>query len=116
MQPQEVGNLPISDEHLKIITDAMFGTTTNTQIGTATHRFKGLDVKIAGKTGTAQPANDDDLPHSWFAGYWPVDQPEFAMVVLAENAGEGSTIAAPMFRQIVEYYYGLEITPLPELP
>jgi penicillin-binding protein 2 len=116
MYPKEVGRLPISNEHLKIITDAMLGTTTNAEIGTATHRFEGLNLKIAGKTGTAQPASDDDLPHSWFTGYWPANKPEYAMVVLVENAGEGSTVAAPMFRQIVETYYGLEVTPLPELP
>lgn len=116
MQPQAMGRLPISDEHLKIITDAMLGTTTNTEIGTATHRFTGLKLKIAGKTGTAQPGQDADLPHSWFVGYWPADNPEIAMIVLAENAGEGSTVAAPMFRQIIEHYYGLEITPLPEPP
>ncbi|TFG70875.1 MAG: penicillin-binding protein 2, partial [Anaerolineales bacterium] len=116
MQPQATGRLPISDEHLKIITDAMLGVTTNAEIGTATHRFQGLNLKIAGKTGTAETAQESDLPHSWFAGYWPAGNPEIAMVVLAENAGEGSTVAAPMFRQIIEHYYGLEITPLPEPP
>ncbi|MDF1515179.1 MAG: penicillin-binding protein 2 [Anaerolineae bacterium] len=116
MRPQAVGTLPISDAHLKIITDAMLGTTTNTKIGTATHRFQGLDLKIAGKTGSAEPAQAEALPHSWFTGFWPADNPEFAMVVLAENAGEGSTVAAPMFRQIIEHYYGLEITPLPDPP
>ncbi len=116
MQPQATGRLPISDEHLKIITDAMLGVTTNAEIGTATHRFQGLNLKIAGKTGTAETAQETDLPHSWFTGYWPADNPEIAMVVLAENAGEGSTVAAPMFRQIIEHYFGLAITPLPEPP
>jgi penicillin-binding protein 2 len=35
---------------------------------------------------------------------------------MVENAGEGSTVAAPMFRQIVEAYYGLPLTPLPDPP
>jgi hypothetical protein len=35
------------------------------------------------------------------------------MAIVVENAGEGSTVAAPMFRQIVEAYHNLPITPLP---
>jgi penicillin-binding protein 2 len=114
--PTVVGSLPVSAVHLAIIQEAMLGVTTNTQIGTAAHRFAGLDIPVAGKTGTAEPAQKDAVPHSWFAGYFPADNPEIAMVVLVENAGEGSTVAAPMFRQILEGYNGLPITPLPEPP
>ena len=64
----------------------------------------------------AEPAQKDAVSHSWFAGYFPADNPEIAMVVLVENAGEGSTVAAPMFRQILEGYNGLPITPLPTPP
>jgi len=110
--PQAAGRLPISQEHLTSIQEALYGVTT-ASFGTATHRFQGLGIPVAGKTGTAEPANKEDLPHAWFAGYFPADDPHIAMVVLVENAGEGSTIAAPMFRQIIERYYGLPITPLP---
>jgi penicillin-binding protein 2 len=111
-RPQAAGRLPISKEHLTTIQEALYGVTT-ASFGTTTHRFQGLGIPVAGKTGTAEPANKDDLPHAWFAGYFPADNPQIAMVVLVENAGEGSTVAAPMFRQIIEGYYGLPITPLP---
>ncbi len=114
--PTVVGSLPVSAAHLAIIQEAMLGVTTNTEIGTAWHRFVGLDIPVAGKTGTAEPAQKDAVPHSWFVGYFPADNPEIAMVVLVENAGEGSTVAAPMFRQILEGYNGLPITPLPTPP
>ena len=114
--PVVVASLPVSDQHLAIIQDAMLGVTTNPTIGTATHRFAGLDIPVAGKTGTAEPGNELAEPHSWFAGYFPADDPQIAMAVMLENAGEGSTVAAPMFRQVIEGYYGLEITPLPEPP
>ncbi len=113
-QPEAVGNVPVSAAQLAIIREAMLGVTTNVELGTATHRFTGLGIPVAGKTGTAETAQETDLPHSWFAGYYPADNPEIAMVVMLENAGEGSSVAAPMFRQIIEGYYGLPITPLPE--
>ncbi len=111
-QPQATGRLPISQVNLQIIQEALYGVTT-ASLGTATHRFQGLSIPVAGKTGTAEQSDKDALPHSWFAGYFPADDPQIAMVVLVENAGEGSTVAAPMFRQVLEGYYGLPITPLP---
>ena len=111
-QPQADGRLPISQANLTIIQEALYATTT-ASFGTATRRFRGLNIPVAGKTGTAEQPVKDALPHSWFAGYFPADNPQIAMVVLVENAGEGSTVAAPMFRQVIEGYYGLPITPLP---
>ncbi|MEJ5308527.1 MAG: penicillin-binding protein 2 [Anaerolineae bacterium] len=111
-QPQATGRLPISEANLQIIQEALHGVTT-ASVGTATHRFRGLNIPVAGKTGTAEQPDKEALPHSWFAGYFPADDPQIAMAVLVENAGEGSTVAAPMFRQVIEGYYGLPITPLP---
>ena len=111
-QPEATGNLPISPEHLQVIQEALAGVTTS-PIGTATHRFVGMSIPVAGKTGTAQAPGAESLPHSWFAAYAPADDPEIAVVVMVENAGEGSTVAAPMVRQVVEAYYGLPLTPLP---
>ncbi len=111
-QPKAIGQLPISKENLTIVQEAMLNTTTQS-FGTATHRFSGLGIPVAGKTGTAEAANKTDVPHSWFVGYFPADNPQIAMIVVVENAGEGSSVAAPMFRQIMEIYYGLPVTPLP---
>ncbi|MGC9396417.1 MAG: penicillin-binding protein 2 [Anaerolineae bacterium] len=111
-QVQATGRLPISQANLAIIQEALYGVTT-ASFGTATHRFQGLNIPVAGKTGTAEQSDEEALPHSWFAGYFPADDPQIAMAVLVENAGEGSTVAAPMFRQVLEGYYGLPITPLP---
>ena len=111
-QPQVVGTLPVSPAHLAAIQEALEGVTTKS-IGTAAHRFAGLSIPVAGKTGTAEVGGPDTIPHSWFAAYAPVNNPEIAIVVLVENAGEGSTVAAPLVRQVVEAYYGLRISPLP---
>ncbi|MGE5559297.1 MAG: peptidoglycan D,D-transpeptidase FtsI family protein [Bacillota bacterium] len=61
-----------------------------------------------GKTGTAQTGRKDgrgrEITHAWFAGFWPLNQPEIAMVVLVEEGKTGGASAAPLFRKIVEYY------------
>lgn len=122
-QPETVGQLPVSMESLEAIRQGMEGATQRAG-GTATHRFAGLTVPVAGKTGTAQAPGATSLPHSWFAGYAPSDchlradgaagcEEQIAMVVMIENAGEGSSVAAPLFRQVVEAYFGLPETPLP---
>ncbi|MCL4393261.1 MAG: penicillin-binding transpeptidase domain-containing protein, partial [Chloroflexi bacterium] len=58
------------------------------------------------KTGTAEVLKEGE-PHSWFAGYAPADSPKIAVVVFSEHGGEGSTTAAPIFREIVDKYFAL---------
>ncbi len=111
-EPEGVGTVPLSAAHLIAIQEALLGVTTMS-IGTAPHRFTGLSILVAGKTGTAESGGPETMPHSWFAAYAPAHDPEIAIVVIVEKVGEGSTFAAPMTRQVVEAYYGLPLTPLP---
>ena len=59
------------------------------------------ETPIAGKTGTAQNAHGDD--HAWFIGYAPVSAPRFAACALVEFGEHGSSVAAPLVRQMLEY-------------
>jgi penicillin-binding protein 2 len=71
--------------------------------GTAAHIFQGspLAALVAGKTGTAE-AGGGRNSHAWFAGYAPFDAPRAVVLVMLEHAGEGSAVAAPVARRILE--------------
>lgn len=103
--PEKRGVLPLSAANLQIIRAALKGVTTDKD-GTAKFVFDGLKIPCAGKTGTAQVPGKND-PHAWFAGYAPADDPELACVVMIENGGEGSKVAAPLFRKVIEKYYNV---------
>ncbi|MGH2535775.1 MAG: penicillin-binding transpeptidase domain-containing protein [Candidatus Promineifilaceae bacterium] len=116
------GQLPLSAENLAVIQESL-RAAANSPEGTATHRFVGLPVPVAGKTGTAETVIGE--PHAWFIGYAPAEPftrpdgtpaegPEIAVAVMVEFGGEGSAVAAPIFRRIVEAYYG--VTPLQPYP
>ena len=105
--PEEQGTLPITDETLEAIQTAMRGVVSS-RIGTARDALSGLAIPTYGKTGTAENPMGDS--HAWFTGYTDEnreDLPDIAVTVIAENAGEGSEIGAPIFRRIIEsYFYG----------
>lgn len=104
-QPEAQGTLPIKPENLEIIQEAMRWVVSYKR-GTAVKAFSGFGIPVYGKTGTAQ--NDyAGYPHAWFAGYTDTEtgKPDIAFAVIAEYAGEGSDIAAPIARRILEVYY-----------
>lgn len=119
---EPIAELPLTSEHLVAIREGLWGVANETTLGTAVEPLAQLAVPVAGKTGTSETGGE---PHAWFAGYAPampytsadgveVTEPEIAIVVLMENAGEGSEVAAPVFRRIVELYYGIQ--PLTSYP
>jgi penicillin-binding protein 2 len=107
--PEVRGVLPLKQENLKVIQDAMREVVENPR-GTAYFRLSTLDnlIPMAGKTGTVETGFTE--PHAWFAGYTLANRqgkPDIAIAVVVENKGEGSDWAAPIFRRIVEiYFYG----------
>lgn len=80
-----------------------------TKKGTAKTAFQDfpLDkIPVAGKTGTAEVRGKQG--YSWFACYAPVDDPEYIIVSMIEEAGSGGKSAAPIARELLEFIYEVE--------
>lgn len=107
MTPDPMGYTGISLEVLENVRSGLCAVTTE-PYGTATHIFRTSplqDLVVCGKTGTATSAGEGALPHAWFAGYAPRDNPQIVVLAMVENAGEGSGEAAPIVRRVLEYYF-----------
>lgn len=85
--------------------------------------------KIAGKTGTAQVKGigqhetyvEAAVPlhlrdHALFVAFAPVDDPQIAVAVIAENGGHGGSTAAPIARKVMDYYLLGRNRPLVDVP
>ena len=62
-------------------------------------------VKVAGKTATSQTGRymeDKEVLNTWFAGYFPAENPRYAIVILVEEGSSGAASAAPIFKKITE--------------
>lgn len=77
----------------KVVTDGS-GTRASSEI-----------VAVSGKTATAQTGNvkdGEEIYNAWFAGYFPADNPKYAVTILKEDGGEGAISCAPVFKDIAE--------------
>lgn len=91
---------PFSREYFDICVDGM-ENVVNVDGGTA-RQARMSDIRICGKTGTAQNPHGKD--NSVFIAFAPKDNPQIAISVYVENAGFGGTYAAPIARLIIEKY------------
>ncbi len=58
-----------------------------------------------GKTSSAQTGmyiDGEEVVHAWFAGFYPIDEPKYAIVVLVEGGEAGQDVAAPIFKEIAD--------------
>jgi penicillin-binding protein 2 len=115
-EPTVVGTLDLSPEALAAVQRGMCDVTSNPDKGTAFSVFDGNGVyppyRACGKTGTSQTTT---YPQAWFVAYAPADDPQIAVVAMGERSREGSEVAAPMVRRILDHYFNApEIAPFPE--
>ncbi|MDR2000535.1 MAG: penicillin-binding protein 2 [Zoogloeaceae bacterium] len=100
-------------EHVDIIKHAMIGVNKE---GTGARAFAGAGYEAAGKTGTAQvfslkggqykenTVKEELRDHALYIAFAPADKPLIALAVLVENGGFGAQTAAPIARQVLDYY------------
>ena len=71
-----------------------------------------------GKTASAQTGVFDEdgteIVHAWFGGFYPAEDPQYAIVVFVENGQSGNQAAAPLFAQVADSIYGLGLAQVQE--
>ena len=96
-------DININKSHLGAIKEGMKSVTSETG-GTSYIVFKGTDLEVAGKTGTAQVTSGAN--NGIFVGFAPYNNPKIAIVAVIEHGQEG-TYTANVVRPILEEYFKL---------
>ena len=108
-------NLDFIKKSMEKVVTGIKGTAKNYKIGSR-------KIEMAGKTGTVQVVRiseaerekglikNEDRPwkkrdHALFVGYAPVSKPKYAITVVVEHGGSGSSVAAPIARDIFKYIF-----------
>jgi penicillin-binding protein 2 len=114
VEPRPLRNLEWNPEHVAIIKRAMVGVNLQ---GTSAAAFVRAGYSSGGKTGTSQVIGikkgekyiasrvaERYRDHALFIAYAPADKPRIALALIVENAGFGAKAAAPIARQVIDYY------------
>ena len=103
-------------ENIKLVLDAMFGSTNEVRGTSYSSRIKNPKYQFAGKTGTAQvkritaKARElalktidipyDERDHALYIAFGPYKKPRYAISIVVEHGGSGSVTAAPMAKKL----------------
>ena len=103
-------------ENIKLIQEAMFASTNEVRGTSYSSRIKNPKYQFAGKTGTSQvkritklerelnlktieiPYNERD--HALYIAFGPYKNPRYAISVVIEHGGSGSSAAAPIAKKL----------------
>jgi len=106
--------ITLKPENIEFIKRAMAGVNSE---GTGARAFAKAGYTSGGKTGTAQVVamkqnekyderrvTERHRDHALFIAFAPLDSPRIALAVVVENSGFGARAAAPIARQVLDYY------------
>lgn len=107
--------LDLKPKYLEVVKSALVDVTRPG--GTAARAAANAAYTFAGKTGTSQvigikqgerynekSINERHRDHAMFIAYAPAENPKIALAVLVENSGTGGSTAAPIARQVFDYF------------
>jgi len=66
--------------------------------------FFDFTPEVACKTGTAETSIEGET-HAWFSVFAPLESPQYVVTILVEKGGEGSRVAAPIAKKIMDYIF-----------
>jgi penicillin-binding protein 2 len=115
--PVEKGKLALKKETVDLLSSALWGVVN--EPGGTGKAARRPNADVCGKTGTSQviglPENEKgrrekkigmaQRDHALFVCFAPRTNPEIAVAVIAENAGHGGSVAAPIARKIIDAYF-----------
>lgn len=113
--PKLLKKLKLKPHNLEVVKNALVDVTRPG--GTAAKAAINAAYTFAGKTGTSQvigikqgerynekSINERHRDHAMFIAYAPAEDPKIALAVLIENTGTGGSTAAPVARQVFDYF------------
>ncbi len=103
VKPEIIHKINADIRHWQLIKSSLKDVVNHRKGTGKAARLKG--IYAAGKTATVQNPHGED--HAGFAAFAPYDHPEIAVVIYLENAGGGGAEAAPLCRQMMEAYFGI---------
>ena len=104
LEDEEVNcqSLRLKDLSLKLVKEGMKEACSPK--GTAFPFFE-FKPQVACKTGTAEFGDPEGETHAWLTAFAPFDKPDIVATALIEKGGEGSYAAAPVVKEIMNYYF-----------
>ncbi len=116
IQDKEYQTLFRNPENIKFVLDAMWGSTNEVMGTSFGSRHEDKKYQFAGKTGTAQvkkitarhrelelKAKDvpyEERDHALYIAFGPYENPRYALSIVVEHGGTGSSVAAPMAKKL----------------
>lgn len=122
---KDAGPLDINENMLRAVRQGMYEVSNNSRGTAYKSRIVAEGKRMSGKTGTSQTrnvvVNNKNVPweerdHALFVAFAPHDDPKYAVSVVVEHGGGGSTAAAPVARDLMLFALHGAVPPLASYP